>query len=304
MATAKEIRDRIVSIRKTHENHQSDVSDLLGQNEPAPRPNWTQTRPYFSALQAEIKRIFRTVEDADSPYIYPDVLPTHPDGVFGCLVITADKGLAGSYNLNVIREAEAAARPSIRPRVCSWSATTAGAISRSTAFPSKAAFSIRPKTRRCRRRGRSATCFYPNSTPVRSPKSSSFTPTSSNGLEIETRNVRLIPFHKDYFRTHENERTVTAPFEFRPSVSEVLESIMKSYISGYIYSALVDSFCSEQQARMTAMDGANRNAEKLLGELSAQYNRVRQSAITMSITEVSAGAKAQKQNSGGRKEEQ
>lgn len=125
-----------------------------------------------------------------------------------------------------------------------------------------------------------------------------------NGLEIETRNVRLIPFHKDYFRTHENEKTVTVPFEFMPSVSAVLESIMQSYISGYIYSALVDSFCSEQQARMTAMDGANRNAEKLLGELSAQYNRVRQSAITMSITEVSAGAKAQKQNSGGKREKQ
>ena len=53
-----------------------------------------RTRPYFNALQAEIKRIFRTVEDADSPYIYPDVLPTHPNGVFACLVITADKGLS------------------------------------------------------------------------------------------------------------------------------------------------------------------------------------------------------------------
>ena len=76
-----------------------------------------------------------------------------------------------------------------------------------------------------------------------------------------------------------------------------LDSIMQSYISGYIYSALVDSFCSEQQARMTAMDGANRNAEKLLRELSVQYNRVRQSAITMSITEVSAGAQAQRKKS-------
>ena len=106
--------------------------------------------------------------------------------------------------------------------------------------------------------------------------------------------MRLIPFHKDQFRTHENEKTVSVPFEFTPSVSAVLDSIMQSYISGYIYSALVDSFCSEQQARMTAMDGANRNADKLLKELSVQYNRVRQSAITMSITEVTAGAQAQR----------
>ena len=65
-------------------------------------------------------------------------------------------------------------------------------------------------------------------------------------------------------------------------------------MSGYIYSALVDSFCSEQNARMTAMNSANQNAEKILADLSVQYNRVRQAAITQEITEVSSGAKAQK----------
>ena len=45
-------------------------------------------------------------------------------------------------------------------------------------------------------------------------------------------------------------------------------NIMQSYVSGFIYSALIDSFCSEQNARMTAMDSANSNAEKLLAELS------------------------------------
>ena len=61
-----------------------------------------------------------------------------------------------------------------------------------------------------------------------------------------------------------------------------------------IYSALIDSFCSEQQARMAAMDSANRNAEELLDQLTLQYNRVRQGAITQEITEVTAGAKAQR----------
>ena len=47
---------------------------------------------------------------------------------------------------------------------------------------------------------------------------------------------------------------------------------------------------------MAAMDSANQNAEKLLGELSLEFNRVRQAGITQEITEVSAGAKAQKNN--------
>ena len=75
----------------------------------------------------------------------------------------------------------------------------------------------------------------------------------------------------------------------------VLDNLMPSYVSGFIYSALIDSFCCEQNARMTAMDSANQNAESLLGELSLQYNRVRQAAITQEITEVSAGARAQRQ---------
>ena len=80
--------------------------------------------------------------------------------------------------------------------------------------------------------------------------------------------------------------------------TELLPSVMQSYVSGFIYSALIDSFCCEQNARMTAMDNANRNAEKLLGELSLQYNRVRQAAITQEITEISAGARAQRQKKG------
>ena len=302
MATAKEIRDHIVSIKKTHKITKA-MYLISSAKMSRAKADLDRTRPYFNALQAEIKRIFRTVEDADSPYIYPDVLPTHPNGVFACLVITADKGLAGSSNLNVIREAEAllAEHPATRLFVVGDYGRRYF-MQRSIPIETDFRYSAKNPTMEKAREICNLLLSEFNAGAV--SKIIVIYTDVKNGLEIETRNVRLIPFHKDYFRTHENEKTVTVPFEFMPSVSAVLESIMQSYISGYIYSALVDSFCSEQQARMTAMDGANRNAEKLLGELSAQYNRVRQSAITMSITEVSAGAKAQKQNSGGKREKQ
>jgi len=73
-----------------------------------------------------------------------------------------------------------------------------------------------------------------------------------------------------------------------------VNSVVKSWLSGYIYSALVDSFCSEQSARMTAMSVANKNAEKLLELLTVQYNLLRQEAITEEITEVISGAKSLK----------
>ena len=64
------------------------------------------TRPYFDALHSEIKRIFRTVEDVENRYFYPVDGSEAPDGTYGLLVITADKGLAGSYNKAVIKEAQ------------------------------------------------------------------------------------------------------------------------------------------------------------------------------------------------------
>ena len=114
----------------------------------------------------------------------------------------------------------------------------------------------------------------------------------------EAQLTRLIPFHRNQFVTPTVERPVNAPFEYSPSAEAVLDCIMPSYIAGFIYSALVDSFCCEQNARMEAMDAASRNAQKLLDELSLQLNHVRQGAITQEITEISAGAQAQRRNSG------
>ena len=118
----------------------------------------------------------------------------------------------------------------------------------------------------------------------------------SNARTYVAQSTRVLPFHRTYFAdTAETEQPIREPFEFLPDVRSVLNNMIPSYVSGFIYSSLIDSFCCEQDARMTAMDSANRNAEKLLGELSLQYNRVRQAAITQSITEVSAGARAQRQ---------
>lgn len=114
-----------------------------------------------------------------------------------------------------------------------------------------------------------------------------------NAASFQARSTRLLPFHRTHFSV-EAEEPITESFEFLPDPRAVLDSMMPSYVSGFIYSALIDSFCCEQNARMAAMDSANQNAEKLLGELSLEFNRVRQSAITQEITEVSAGARAQK----------
>ena len=79
-----------------------------------------------------------------------------------------------------------------------------------------------------------------------------------------------------------------------PSADAVLDSIVPNYAVGIIYGCLVESYCSEQNARMTAMESSTRNAKEMLKTLEIQFNRARQAAITQEITEVISGAKAQK----------
>ncbi len=295
MATAKEIRDHIVSIQKTHKITKAMYLISSAKMSKA-KAELDKTRPYFNALQAEIKRIFRTADSVDSKYFYPDDSLDHPEGVFACLVITSDKGLAGTYNQNVIKEVNRLLSEHPQTRLF-----VVGDYGRhcfiQKNIPIERDFLYSSKNPTMQKARQISDVLLSEFLSGAVSKIILIYTDLKNGLETQTKYVRLIPFHKDYFRSHENEKAVSIPFEFIPSVTEVLDSIMQSYISGYIYSALVDSFCSEQQARMTAMDGANRNAEKLMGELSAQYNRVRQGAITLSITEVSAGAKAQRHDS-------
>ena len=104
MPSAREIRVRMNSIQQTRKITNAMYLISSAKLRKA-KQEWDQTRPYFQALKAEVKRIFRTSGHVESRYLYPDEGELPPDGTYGFLVITADKGLAGAYNQNVLKEA-------------------------------------------------------------------------------------------------------------------------------------------------------------------------------------------------------
>ena len=87
-----------------------------------------------------------------------------------------------------------------------------------------------------------------------------------------------------------------------PSADVLLNTMIPNYLTGLIYGCLVEAYASENNARMMAMQSSTDSAKKMLRELSIEYNRARQAAITQEITEVIAGAKAQKKKKKARKE--
>ena len=87
------------------------------------------------------------------------------------------------------------------------------------------------------------------------------------------------------------ESTVSqSTMEYEPDAETVLSTIIPEYLGGIFYGALCESRASEQAARRTAMDSATQNAEEMIADLSLQFNRARQAAITQEITEIVAGS--------------
>ena len=109
----------------------------------------------------------------------------------------------------------------------------------------------------------------------------------------ECKKITLLPLIQTHFYVGDAD-TFHTEKEFLPSPDAVLDGIVPSYLMGFIYGCLVESFCSEQQARMTAMKSAGDNAEDMLKILRLQYNKVRQAAITNEMIEITAGVRALK----------
>ena len=104
MASTSEIRRRIGSVRQTQKI--THAMYLISQAKlRKAKADLSNTRPYFDALQAEIGRVFNADDTAESRYLCDENSKPLP-GVAACLLITADKGLAGAYNQNAIRQAQ------------------------------------------------------------------------------------------------------------------------------------------------------------------------------------------------------
>ena len=114
-----------------------------------------------------------------------------------------------------------------------------------------------------------------------------------NAFKMEADMFQLLPLQREEY-THKNLKGYSDRMTFHPSVESVLNSLIPNVVCGFVYGALVESYASEHNSRMMAMQTATDSAKQMLHDLEIEYNRVRQAAITQEITEVIAGAKAQK----------
>lgn len=294
MANAREIQGRMKSIEDTRKitNAMYMISSTKLKKA---RKELENTVTYFYTLQATISRILRHVPDIEHRYFEKQNQVKPEEKKRGMIVITGDKGLAGAYNHNVVKLAqEWLAEGGENTLFVLGELGRQYFLSRDVKIERHFQYTVQnPTMHRARMISEMIMAKY--NTDKLDEVWIVYTDTI-NGVQTEAKKVRLLPLRKENFKqanqilldVHQED------FLMQPSPKLVIESIVPNYITGFIYGALVESFCSEQNARMTAMQAASDNANKMLHELSIAYNRVRQAAITQEITEVISGAKAQK----------
>ena len=292
MASAKEIQDRMRSIKDTLKITNA-MYMISSSKLKKSKKMLADTEPYFYTLQSEMSRILRHLPDMNSIYFKTNAEIPERKRKAGYIVITADKGLAGSYNHNILKLAE----EELEKRD-DYKLFVLGELGRHY-FEQKGInidkqfhFVVQdPSLSRARRIAEDLLKLYHEN---QLDELYIIYTTMVNAMQEEAQVAQLLPLKKTDFKI---PVPIDIPLErlaLKPSAEEVMDHIVPNYVVGFVYGALVEALSCEQNAGMMAMEGATNSGKQMLKELDSEDNRARQAAITQEITEVIAGAKSQK----------
>jgi F-type H+-transporting ATPase subunit gamma len=283
MANTIDIRRRIRSVRNTQQITKA-MKMVAAAKLRRAQERIFAARPYSAALREVLTSIATRVESPEHPLLY-----AREEKKVLLVIVTADKGLCGAFNSNVIR----ATMNLIQER--QWEAVELLPI------------------------GRKANDFFRRRTiPIRREATHVFQALSLNVAQgiaktliddfvsekvdavyaiynefksiIAQRVVveRLLPIERAW-----DEVGTEVDYLYEPGPMQILTELLPKHIEFQLYRILLESAAAEQGARMTAMEAATKNASDMIGHLTLTYNRIRQASITKEIIEIVSGAAAQ-----------
>ena len=314
MANAREIQNRIKSIQDTMKitNAMYMMSSMKLRKA---RQKFENTEPYFNDLQTQISNILYHFPDIEDIYFDNRDKDRQEIVKKKCFVVmTGDKGMAGAYNHNVLKEAECLMKDAEDYRLL-----VAGEVGRahftSEGLPVDEEFRYstnNPSIHRARAMTEQIMEMY-NQEDIDEVYVVYTRMVNSMKMVVEVEQLLPLKTHtfikqemleqaranqaknrQMYDKEQEQQVFDDGEYIIYPSPHILLKSLVYNYVTGFLYGVLVEASASEENSRMMAMQSATDNAQEILRELSVEYNRVRQAAITQEITEVIGGAKALK----------
>ncbi|MBP2629057.1 MAG: synthase gamma chain [Firmicutes bacterium] len=281
MPNAQDIRRRIKSV-KSIEQITKAMKMVAAARLRRAQEKAAASLPYTEKIRAVLTSVANHTSDLSHP-----LLEVREVKRIGYLVLSADKGLAGAYSSNVIKE--------VLPHITAKDNSGIIAVGRKARDYFKrrgyhvdeeyTGFSEKPTLQEARTIARSIAEGY---------KSGKYDEIHlaytlfHSALTQKPTSVKLLPIEDLTTNSGGQE------YIFEPSAEEVLNFLIPQYLETTIYGALLQSAASELGARMTAMGSATDNAEELIAKLILNYNKIRQATITREISEIVGGAEALK----------
>ncbi len=289
----KALKRRIKSVQNTKQVTKA-MEMIASARLPKAQDRVAAARPYSEQITEVIRSLAQAGADLEHPLL--EQKDENEIDKVAYVVITADRGLAGAYNNNVIRAASRAMEED-RQKGRGYSLVLVGkkAVSffRFQGYDIDASFT-----------GMSEKPTYEDAKEVASAVSEPFEEgdvdlvrlvytqfLSAGNQQVVVR--QFLPLDTEALAGGDDDEEGTeAAYEFEPAPTEILERLLPRYVEARLYAAMLEASASELAARQRAMKAATDNAEELIDGLNSEMNKARQSTITTEIMEVVSGAEA------------
>jgi len=287
MATLREIRTRIASVKSTQQITKA-MKMVSSAKLRRAQEKILATRPYAQKMQSVVGHLIARIEN--SSHI---LLKKRPSDKILLVIVTADRGLCGAFNANIIRQAvtqiESYAEKEVSLFVVGKKGFEFFSRRNYTIFNKKINFFNH--------------LDFNDAAEIASSLIESYSTGEFNQIEILYNEFKsalrqdvileqFLPFVPD---EEMKESASKVDYLYEPGKEEILSLILPKQLNVQVWKILLESNASEQGARMTAMESATDNAEDMIAQLTLHYNRARQSAITKEISEIVGGAEALKE---------
>ena len=286
MAGAKEIRTKIASVKNT-QKITSAMQMVAASKMRRAQEKMSSSRPYSQALA----RIIGHIAAGHTEYKHPYMQEREVKNV-GYIIVSTDRGLCGGLNINLFRSvmsdivAQKKEGHGVKVALLGGKANAffarAGVevIAQHAGFgdnptPDQLVGAIKVMTEAFLKAEVDKICLCFNgfkNTMVQKPMVMQLLPLP------QTEDEAIKKHHWDYI--------------YEPDAASILNVVLDRYVQQMVYQAVLENLASEQAARMVAMKAATDNAEALVSDLQLEYNKARQSSITMELNDIVAGAAA------------
>lgn len=290
MANLRDIKRRIASVRST-QKITSAMKMVAAAKLRRAQEAIENARPYATRMRATLEEVSRGTLEESHP-----LLEAHEERkALEVVVITSNRGLAGAFNSNVIKEAEAC----LRAREKQFESVGL------TLLGKKAVDYFR------RRRSQQITHAAPIDGDVSYGQAAEVARDLARRYEAgqldeviliysefvstltqKPRRTQLLPFEPPKVEAVAEVTDEASTYEIEPDPETLLAALVPKAVEIEIFRAMLENQSGEHAARMTAMEAATKNTEELIEALTLQYNRARQAAITGELVEIVTGAQA------------